>query len=107
MCPGGVANKIYSYILAGDVSLSIPMTLISTVAALGKYIHFISCVDPGFLLDRDVSLSITTTLISTEAALGKYNRGGSRISGKGCVQGVELATSIPTYWAEMSAYRLP
>ena len=46
VCPGGGASNIYSYLLDGDVSLSITMTLISTVAALGKYI---TGADPYFL----------------------------------------------------------
>ena len=35
VCPGGGASNIYTYLLGGDVSLSVTMTLISTVAALG------------------------------------------------------------------------
>ncbi|XP_041375774.1 ileal sodium/bile acid cotransporter-like [Gigantopelta aegis] len=34
ICPGGGLSNIYSYLLGGDVSLSITMTCISTVAAL-------------------------------------------------------------------------
>ena len=36
ICPGGGLSNIYSYLLGGDVSLSITMTCISTVAALGE-----------------------------------------------------------------------
>ena len=36
VCPGGGASNIYTYLLGGDVNLSITMTLISTVASLGK-----------------------------------------------------------------------
>ncbi len=34
--PGGGASNMYTYLLNGDVSLSITMTLISTFASLGK-----------------------------------------------------------------------
>ncbi|MEW8547367.1 MAG: hypothetical protein AB2693_27985 [Candidatus Thiodiazotropha sp.] len=37
VCPGGGASNVYSFLLGGDVNLSITMTLISTVAALGKF----------------------------------------------------------------------
>ena len=33
--PGGGASNIYTYLLNGDLSLSITMTLISTFASLG------------------------------------------------------------------------
>ena len=35
-CPGGGQSNMYSYLLKGDLSLSITMTTISTIAALGK-----------------------------------------------------------------------
>ena len=35
-CPGGGNSNMYTYLLNGDLSLSITMTTISTVAALGK-----------------------------------------------------------------------
>ena len=55
-----------------------------------------------------MSLSITMTLISTVAALGKYITGANPgFLERGCVQGMDLVTSIPTYWAGMSAYRSP
>ena len=34
--PGGGASNMYSELLNGDMSLSVTMTTISTVAALGK-----------------------------------------------------------------------
>ena len=34
--PGGGASNIYTYLLNGDLSLSITMTLVSTFASLGK-----------------------------------------------------------------------
>ena len=36
--PGGGASNIYTYILGGDVSLSVTMTLVSTVASFGEFI---------------------------------------------------------------------
>ena len=36
--PGGGASNMYTYMLGGDVSLSITMTLISVFASLGQYI---------------------------------------------------------------------
>ncbi|ESO95075.1 hypothetical protein LOTGIDRAFT_93838, partial [Lottia gigantea] len=35
ICPGGGISNIYCYVLNGDVSLSVTMTTISTIAALG------------------------------------------------------------------------
>ena len=35
-CPGGGASNMYSYLLRGDLSLSITMTALSTILALGK-----------------------------------------------------------------------
>ena len=34
--PGGSASNIYTYLLGGDVSLSVTMTLVSTVASIGE-----------------------------------------------------------------------
>lgn len=34
--PGGGASNAYSFLLDGDVSLSVTMTLISTLASFGK-----------------------------------------------------------------------
>ncbi|KAL3859377.1 hypothetical protein ACJMK2_009606 [Sinanodonta woodiana] len=36
-CPGGGNSNIYTYLLGGDVSLSITMTLISSIVALGVF----------------------------------------------------------------------
>ena len=36
--PGGSGSNAFSYLLGGDVSLSITMTLVSTVAALGNLV---------------------------------------------------------------------
>ncbi|KAK7104424.1 ileal sodium/bile acid cotransporter-like [Littorina saxatilis] len=35
VCPGGGASNMYSYLLGGDLSLSVTLTIISTVASLG------------------------------------------------------------------------
>ena len=35
--PGGSASNAYSYLLAGDVSLSVTMTLCSVILSLGNY----------------------------------------------------------------------
>ena len=35
-CPGGGASNIYSFLLGGDLSLSITMTALSTIMALGE-----------------------------------------------------------------------
>lgn len=34
--PGGGASNMYTYLLKGDVSLSVTMTFISTMSALGR-----------------------------------------------------------------------
>jgi len=34
--PGGGSSNMYSYLLGGDVSLSVTMTLISIIASLGN-----------------------------------------------------------------------
>ena len=36
VCPGGGVSNMYSYLLDGDVSLSVTMTAISSLAALGE-----------------------------------------------------------------------
>ena len=38
VAPGGGASNIWSYLLGGDIDLSITMTFISSVFALGKLI---------------------------------------------------------------------
>jgi len=35
--PGGGSSNMYSYLLGGDVSLSVTMTLISIIASLGNH----------------------------------------------------------------------
>lgn len=41
VCPGGGVSNIYSHLLDGDLSLSITMTTISTIAALGIIADFL------------------------------------------------------------------
>ena len=36
VCPGGGVSNMYSYLLDGDVSLSVTMTAISSISALGE-----------------------------------------------------------------------
>ena len=36
-CPGGNASNFWCKLLGGDINLSITMTTISTISALGKY----------------------------------------------------------------------
>ena len=35
-CPGGGSSNVYSFLLGGDINLSITMTCISTVESLGR-----------------------------------------------------------------------
>lgn len=35
VCPGGGMSNLFSYLLGGDISLSVTMTTISTIASLG------------------------------------------------------------------------
>ena len=44
VCPGGGPSNMFSYLLDGDVSLSVTMTAISSIAALGQS-------SPSYLLD--------------------------------------------------------
>ena len=39
MAPGGGGSNVWSFALGGDVDLSITMTFISSIAALGKHCH--------------------------------------------------------------------
>ena len=36
VCPGGLASNSFTLLLGGDVNLSITMTFISSIAAMGK-----------------------------------------------------------------------
>ena len=37
--PGGSSSNMYTYLLGGDVSLSVTLTLISLIASLGRHAH--------------------------------------------------------------------
>lgn len=39
-CPGGAMSNFWTLLLGGDVELSITMTFISTIAALGDITNF-------------------------------------------------------------------
>lgn len=36
VCPGGIASNFWTLLLDGDVNLSITMTFVSSIAAMGK-----------------------------------------------------------------------
>ena len=40
VCPGGVASNFWTLLFNGDVNLSITMTFVSTIAAMGKIFSF-------------------------------------------------------------------
>ena len=40
ICPGGGPSNMYSYLLDGDVSLSVTMTALSSISAFGKILNF-------------------------------------------------------------------
>ena len=40
-CPGGGGSNIFAYLLDADLELSITMTFVSTICALGKFIYCI------------------------------------------------------------------
>jgi sodium/bile acid cotransporter 3/5 len=37
VCPGGIASNFWTLLLDGDVNLSITMTFVSSIAAMGQY----------------------------------------------------------------------
>lgn len=39
VCPGGIASNFWTLLLDGDVNLSITMTFVSSIAAMGKRYH--------------------------------------------------------------------
>ena len=42
--PGGGASNFYAYLLKGDISLSVTMSFVSTVASLGKFISILKII---------------------------------------------------------------
>lgn len=63
-CPGGGASNIYSHLLNGDLSLSITMTAISTVAALGMLPFWLYTLGQEFI-DETANVSIPFVNILT------------------------------------------
>ncbi|XP_033754598.1 ileal sodium/bile acid cotransporter-like [Pecten maximus] len=57
-CPGGGASNIYSHLLDGDLSLSITMTLVSTVCALGLLPLWVYTLGQEFLEDENKKLNV-------------------------------------------------
>ncbi|XP_069114005.1 ileal sodium/bile acid cotransporter-like [Argopecten irradians] len=57
-CPGGGASNIYSHLLDGDLSLSITMTLVSTVCALGLLPMWVYTLGQEFLQDDKKKLNV-------------------------------------------------
>jgi sodium/bile acid cotransporter 3/5 len=41
VCPGGIASNFWTLLLDGDVNLSITMTFVSSIAAMGQYSTFL------------------------------------------------------------------
>ncbi|CAC5396307.1 SLC10A3_5 [Mytilus coruscus] len=64
-CPGGGASNIYSFLLGGDLSLSITMTALSTIMALGMMPMWLYTLGQQFI-DSTIQvpfLNIFTTLL--------------------------------------------
>ncbi|KAH3776382.1 ileal sodium/bile acid cotransporter-like [Dreissena polymorpha] len=57
VCPGGGQSNIFTYLLDGDVSLSITMTFISTVASIGMMPLWLYTLGRTFL-QEDLNLTI-------------------------------------------------
>ncbi|OWF37932.1 Ileal sodium/bile acid cotransporter [Mizuhopecten yessoensis] len=57
-CPGGGASNIYSHLLDGDLSLSITMTLISTITAIGFLPLWMYTLGQEFLQDGNKKLDV-------------------------------------------------
>ncbi|XP_060080528.1 ileal sodium/bile acid cotransporter-like [Ylistrum balloti] len=57
-CPGGGASNIYSHLLDGDLSLSITMTLVSTMTAIGFLPLWIYTLGQEFLQDDEKKLNV-------------------------------------------------
>ncbi|KAL3859418.1 hypothetical protein ACJMK2_009641 [Sinanodonta woodiana] len=62
--PGGAASNAYSYLLAGDVSLSVTMTLCSTVLALGMIPLWLLTFGEKVIYDTAVKIPYENILIS-------------------------------------------
>ncbi|KAK3605735.1 hypothetical protein CHS0354_013533 [Potamilus streckersoni] len=63
-CPGGGASNMYSYLLNGDLSLSITMTTISTIAALGMMPLWVYTLGSLIILEENVQVPFANIAIS-------------------------------------------
>ncbi|PAA84806.1 hypothetical protein BOX15_Mlig016261g3 [Macrostomum lignano] len=75
--PGGGASNFYCLLLGGDVSLSVTMTLLSTITALGMVPLYIFTLGQQVLKSRDINIRIpywsillTLVLIIVPTAIG-------------------------------------
>ncbi|XP_052818327.1 ileal sodium/bile acid cotransporter-like [Mya arenaria] len=64
ICPGGGASNIYSYLLHGDLALSVTMTTISTVCALGMMPLWLYTVGGMFYQNWDISIPYVDILVA-------------------------------------------
>ncbi|XP_052816512.1 ileal sodium/bile acid cotransporter-like [Mya arenaria] len=62
--PGGAASNAYTYLLDGDVSLSVTMTLCSTLLSLGMIPLWLFTVGSHVLNETDVKIPYTNILTS-------------------------------------------
>ena len=89
VCPGGLASNFWTLLLGGDVNLSITMTFVSSIAAMGNSIDyniFISintlttpAINVQFRNDAVVALGFVPILLT-----GRIDS-DSPLSGHGCV----------------------
>ncbi len=70
-CPGGGGSNIFAYMLSADLELSIMMTFISTLTALGQFLKYLctlffiinhSCISQEVHSYRSTSFYITVEL---------------------------------------------
>jgi len=62
-CPGGTGSNFWTLLLGGDINLSITMTFVSTVAALGMMPFWIFTMSP-YLTDGDIVVPFSQLIIS-------------------------------------------
>ncbi|WAR12867.1 NTCP2-like protein, partial [Mya arenaria] len=63
-CPGGGASNMYSYLLHGDLDLSITMTALSTVLALGMLPLWLYTLGSVFLTGSDLQIPFEMVAVS-------------------------------------------
>ncbi|KAL4234089.1 hypothetical protein ACF0H5_005742 [Mactra antiquata] len=64
-CPGGGASNMYSFLLRGDLSLSITMTALSTILALGMLPLWVYTLGSTFSVgDRQLSIPFSMVAVS-------------------------------------------